>query len=182
MEPMIFVPPNDVITPTSISAFPPSWALLGLIGFMIVTIIWCALAWFRFKRIYQAQQHAIVELANMTLQPDTDGFVTITAYNRILKRLAIHYYGNSVHLLHGQAWADWLVAQLPHKHAGSHNMGLQTIALSVYQADSQSSKDTSMAFDSAVLWCQKALPRFDWFRLTQQRLPTSTHVSSEQSS
>ena len=121
MEPLIFVPPNEVITPDSIDWWPPSLALIGLIIAAIALVTWIVIVIKRYRAAFAARRQAVSELYALLTENtanNTDTSSQLAMVNQILKRVALHYYPSesaNIALLHGQDWSTWLCDKMTSK-------------------------------------------------------------------
>lgn len=177
MEPLIFVPPNEVITPDTINWWPPSLTLIMLILAIIGFVIWVVIIVRRYRDAFAARRQALCELGELLAGNLTEHTATSTQLamvNQILKRVALHYYPNesaTIALLHGQDWSSWLCTKMTNKSTkqSSQDYGAALLLLnqSMYQPASQMSQVLTLAaaIDLAKIWCNKGLPQFNVFTM-----------------
>jgi hypothetical protein len=181
MEPLIFVPPNEVITPDSIDWWPPSLALIGLIIAAIALVTWIVIVIKRYRAAFAARRQAVSELHTLLTKNTTNNTAnnTDTSYqlamvNQILKRVALHYYPSesaNIALLHGQDWSTWLCDKMTSKSikqaSPDYAASLLLLNQSMYQSAAQLPTVLTLptAIDIAQMWCKKGLPRFNVFTM-----------------
>lgn len=177
MEPLIFVPPNEVITPDSIDWWPPSLALIGLIIAAIALVTWIVIVIKRYRAAFAARRQAVSELHALLTENTANNTNTssqLAMVNQILKRVALHYYPSesaNIALLHGQDWSTWLCDKMTSKSikqaSPDYAASLLLLNQSMYQSAAQLSTvlTLSSAIDLAQIWCKKGLPGFNVFTM-----------------
>lgn len=177
MEPLIFVPPNEVITPDSIDWWPPSLALIGLIIVAVGLVTWIVIVIKRYRVAFAARRQAVSELHALLTENtvnNTDTSSQLAMVNQILKRVALHYYPSesaNIALLHGQDWSTWLCDKMTSKSikqsSPDYAASLLLLNQSMYQSAAQLSTVLTLpaAIDIAQMWCKKGLPRFNVFTM-----------------
>ena len=169
MEPQIFVPPNDVITPESISWFPPSWLLSVILFTVLALIIWCIITLVKYRQVYAVKRAAIIELSEIQAQANLSDFQKLVLFNQLLKRLALHYYPqeqSSIALLHSQAWSDWLQDKCQSSPNEQTREAWDTLSRALYLPASQfNNLNTHPSAEAVLFWTGKGLPKFNWLTL-----------------
>ena len=169
MEPQIFVPPNDVITPASISWFPPSWLLSVILLTVFALIIWCIITLVKYRHAYAVKRAAIIELSEIQAQANLSDFQKLVLFNQLPKRLALHYHPqeqNSITLLHSQAWSDWLQGKCQSAPNDQTLEALNTLSHALYLPASQfDNLNTHPSAKAVLFWTGKGLPKFNWLTL-----------------
>ena len=169
MEPQVFVPPNDVITPESISWFPPSWLLLGVLFAILAVICWSIITLIKYRRAYAVKRAAIIELAEIHAQSNLSDLQKLVLFNQLLKRLALHYYPQeqgTITLLHSQAWSDWLEGKCHSAPNDQTREAWDTLSRALYLPASQlDNLNTHPNAQAVLFWSGKGLPKFNWLTL-----------------
>lgn len=169
MEPQVFIPPNEVITPETINWFPPSWLLSAILLGVFTIIIVSFISFIRYRQAYAVKRAALIELSQIQTQANLSDLQKLVLFNQLLKRLALHYYPQeqaTITLLHSQAWSDWLQA----KCQSSPNQQIcgvwDALSRTLYLPESQlDNLGIETSVQSILFWSDKGLPKFNWLTL-----------------
>jgi hypothetical protein len=156
MQPELFIPPHNTLTPDHIAWFPPSLALSALLLFILCTLLYLTFVTWRYRRFVQHKQLALDELAHCW-----QAHGSLQDANAILKRAVIVYRGNAYQTLHGDAWEAFLLAQLSSNHQARITPFTEALKADMYRRDIALS---DAQYEAISWWIRSALAPFSWWR------------------
>ena len=185
MEPLIFNPPNEVITPDAISWFPPSWALIAVLCTTIGLTVWLVTLYRRYRKAFAAKRQALAELhiiMNESTVKEHDSGEQLIMINHLLKRVALHYYPqekSQITILHGTQWSAWLCSKMKQLPTQDYPDSVTLLNHSIYQSATLLPNIITVpeAIEVVRAWCHKGLPAFNLMtmQLATPAIQTTTH-------